>query len=170
MCGEPCLAHPAEIGAVGATSHPHPCDHRGRDETDDDTDKQHMVLARNQDRPISILALPHCSVCALVHTASLEGAAIVGHPFCVGRITHRHRTVAQHIAAANALPRSIAPSAAVRAHHRGEKRERAVRFMAVWTAGALTRQGRFIRDDHRDWTPVLARQSSLAASRETLDG
>ena len=45
MCGEPCLAHPAEIGAVDVTSHPHPCDHRGRDENDDDTDKQHMVLA-----------------------------------------------------------------------------------------------------------------------------
>ena len=45
MCGEPCLAHPAEIGAVGATSHPDPCGHRGRDENDDDTDKQHMVLA-----------------------------------------------------------------------------------------------------------------------------
>src|SRR6185436_18817138 len=44
MCGEPCLAHPAEIGAVDATSHPPPCDHRGRDDNDDDTGKQHMDL------------------------------------------------------------------------------------------------------------------------------
>lgn len=149
---------------------------------------------RNHDRPLSILALPHCSVCALVHTAScsrvarrgrrprrscraegltmgvsLEGAAIVSHPCCVGGITHQHRMVAQHIAAGHALPRPIAPSAAVIAHHRGEKRGGAIRFMAVWTARARTRQGRFIRGDHGDWTRVLARQSSLVASRETFD-
>jgi hypothetical protein len=148
MCGEPCLAHPAEVGAVDATSHPHPCDRQGRDENDDDTDKQHRVSRRNHDRPVAILALPHCSVCALVHTASLEGAAIVGHPCRVRRVTYPHRTVAQRIAAAHALPQPNAPRAAVIAHHRREKRRRAVRFMTVWTAGARTRQGRFIRDDH----------------------
>ena len=56
---------------------------------------------------------------------SFEGAAIVAHPCCVGRLARPHRTVAQHIAAADALPGPIAPSAAVIAHHRGEKRLRA---------------------------------------------
>lgn len=73
---------------------------------------------------------------------SLERATIVGHPCCLRRISHQHRTAAQHIAAGHELPRPIASRAAVIAHHRGEKRGRAVPFMAVWTASARTRQGR----------------------------
>ena len=46
MFSEPLLAHPAEIGGVHATWHPHPGDDADRDQHDSDADdEQHMVLA-----------------------------------------------------------------------------------------------------------------------------
>lgn len=45
MFGEPLLAHPAEIGGVDATWHPHPWDDDERDQPDNDADdEQHMAL------------------------------------------------------------------------------------------------------------------------------
>jgi hypothetical protein len=46
MFSEPLLTHPAEIGGVEATRHPHAGDDADRDQHDGDADdEQHMVLA-----------------------------------------------------------------------------------------------------------------------------
>ena len=46
MFGEPSLAHPAEIGSVHATRHPHSGEAADRDQRDDHADdEQHRVLA-----------------------------------------------------------------------------------------------------------------------------
>jgi hypothetical protein len=50
--GEPLLAHPAEIGGVHATWHPHPSDDDDRDQSDDDADdEQHMGRAAFSSAP-----------------------------------------------------------------------------------------------------------------------
>jgi hypothetical protein len=49
MFSEPLLAHPAEIGGVDATWHPHLGDDDDRDRHYDNADdEQHMVVAANQ--------------------------------------------------------------------------------------------------------------------------
>src|SRR4030095_11126675 len=51
MFGQPSLAHPAEMGGVLATWHPHSWDHHGRDQHDDTDDEQHVVLAERDPLP-----------------------------------------------------------------------------------------------------------------------
>ena len=48
MFSEPLLAHPAEIGGVHATRHPHPRDDADRDQHDADADEEeHMVVPQS---------------------------------------------------------------------------------------------------------------------------
>lgn len=65
MFGEPLLAHPAEIGGVHATWHPHSRhDHDGDQHDDGGEDEQHRAMAM-------LPRLP-APVCALVHKLSVR--------------------------------------------------------------------------------------------------
>ena len=72
MFGEPLLAHPAEIGGVHATWHPHPRDDADRDQHDaDPDDEEHMVVRPPAiGRRTAILTCGQLTVCALGHKAS----------------------------------------------------------------------------------------------------
>jgi hypothetical protein len=66
MFSEPLLAHPAEIGGLNATWHPHPRDDANRDQHEGDADdEEHMVVAAISRK--AILTRGQAAVCALVH-------------------------------------------------------------------------------------------------------
>lgn len=112
MFGEPLPAHPAEMGGVRATWHPHSVEDDDRDQRDDHADdKQHRVLAviRSSLGVSRSLHFHGPTVCALVHRRRAR-------ELCRGRHSQQQYRLRRHgrIAAAYLCTRERRRSATAR--------------------------------------------------------